>query len=411
MRILVLSHFYDPEPNRKATELAEALTARGHEVVVLTNFPNYPTGVLADGYRLALRRRDEVNGVPVIRTFVYPYHGRSAIGRIANYMSAMLSACLGGLTLGRFDAMYVWHPPLTIGVAAWFLGFVTRAPFVYDVQDIWPEVAVTSGLLREGTLVRILYKLERFVYARAAHLLVVTEGARQNLIRKGVPPARVSIGSHWIDDDACDVLPPEVRERVRTEQGWHGRFVVLFAGNIGLVQGLDTVLHAACELHDAGILLAFVGDGADRARLQELSRTLGVDDVVSFLERRPVSEMPPLMTAADALLVHLKRTPTLRDTIPSKTFSYLAAGRPIVMAIEGEGGDLVNRVGAGVVTPADDPPALARAIRDLAAQPEAVRQAMGERGRAYASANLVESHVIPQYEEVLARIAAERRAR
>ena len=185
MDVLVVSHYYPPEPIPKAGDLATALTQRGHKVAVITGFPNYPSGKLYDARRLSFLSRRRDGAFPVVRTFQYPYHGRSVIGRLANYLSFMTSAPLGALFTSRCDVLYVWHPPLTVGVAAWLIARWKRAPFVYDVQDIWPESAVLSGLLKEGPLVRLISRIERFVYSKADHLICVTEGARQNLISKG----------------------------------------------------------------------------------------------------------------------------------------------------------------------------------------------------------------------------------
>jgi colanic acid biosynthesis glycosyl transferase WcaI len=390
--------------------------------------------------------------VTVVRAFEFPYHGRRVLGRLLNYASFMLSAPIASLGLGRFDVIYVWHPPLTIGVAAWLIGRITRAPFVYDIQDIWPEAAILSGLLREGVITRALSRLERFVYRRAAHLLVVTEGARENLLAKRVPASRVSVASHWIDDGACREVDGEARDRLRARHGWQDRFVVLFAGNIGLLQALDTVLHAARVLRDGGewsgpgseartgpgsvagecgmpaggsaqdgagrrspepavlggrgVQIVLMGDGADRARLEALAATLGVTDRVTFIDRQPAEAMPEWMAAADVLLVHLQRAALSRHAIPTKTLAYLAAGRPIIMAMEGAAADLMQRAGAGVVVPSENPDVLAAAIREMRDRPAHERDAMGARGRAFARSHLTRSAVVPAYEAVLSQIAA-----
>src|SRR2546421_10374535 len=164
MRVLILSQYYSPEPVPKPAELAQALIERGHSVAVITGFPNYPAGRLYRGFRLAPMRRERIDGVPVTRTFEFPYHGTSVLGRIINYLTFMLSAPLGSLFAPRCDAIYVWHPPLTIGISAWMIARMRRVPFVYDVQDIWPETAVVSGLLQRGPLGHLLRKLGRVGY-------------------------------------------------------------------------------------------------------------------------------------------------------------------------------------------------------------------------------------------------------
>lgn len=410
MRVLILSQYYAPEPVPKPVELAEALQRRGHEVAVLTGYPNYPSGHLYQGYRLRAAERATIDGIPVVRAFEYPDHGTRALGRITNYLSFMISAPLASLLCPRCDVMYVWHPPLTVGIAAAIIARVRGIRFVYDVQDIWPESALLSGMLQPGMLVRALSWLERVVYRLADHILVVTEGSRQNLIEKGVAADKISVARHWIDDSLFTRATDEQRRLARARYGWHEQFIVLFGGNLGLVQGLDTVLDAAAALPDDRTRLVLVGDGTDRARLEERSRALGLERRVQFLGRQAPESMPALFAGADALLVHLKKSPLSRLVIPTKTMAYLASGRPIIMAMEGAAADLVTAAGAGVAVPSDDPAGLVAAIETMRGLPSGARADMGARGAAYLSAHFTRDTVIPEYEALLQRFARDGRS-
>ena len=411
MRILVLSHFFTPEPIPKTFELASTLIDRGHQVAVVTGFPNYPSGRLYPGYRLALVRREAIAGVPVVRCFEYPYHGRRVLGRMLNYASTMLSTILGSLFAPAADVIYVWHPPLTMGLAAWVIARLRGIPFVYDVQDIWPDSALLSGLMREGALVRVMFALERFIYRRAAHILVVTEGARGNLVKKGVPPEKITVMPHWVDPALFQEPARDTVELLRNEHAWAGDFVILFAGNLGLVQGLDTVVRAARQLPaDSSIRFVFVGDGADRERLQQLAHEADVPSSrLQFIDRQPVDRISTFLGAADALLVHLKKSELSHYVIPTKTLAYMAAGRPILMAMEGAAADLVCEAGAGLAIEPDAPAALAAAAQALSQLSADDRASMGARGRRYLNAHLTREHVVPQYEDVLGRVARSHR--
>lgn len=409
MRVLVLSQYYLPEPIPKPPELALELQQRHHSVSVLTGFPNYPSGELYDGFQLRLVQRERIDGIPVTRTFEYPYHGRRVIGRLLNYASFMVSAVLGSLFTPSCDVIYVWHPPLTIGVAAWLIARLRRVPFVYDVQDIWPESAVLSGLLSDNWMVRLMVRLERFIYRRADHILVVTEGARRNLIAKGVVPDKVTVLPHWVDEKLFSQTDDSARETIRRQYGWEDQFVVLFAGNLGLVQGLDTAILAMKALPpEEKVRLVLIGDGADRQRLQALVDTHRLQDRVQFIERQPMDKMPGFMAAADALLVHLKRSQLSHYVIPSKTMAYLAAGRPILMAMDGAAADLVRQANAGITLTPEDPAQLAAAVCRLCHCPAAEREAMGQRGRDYLLANFSKQKVICQYEAILQRFVVKR---
>jgi colanic acid biosynthesis glycosyl transferase WcaI len=405
MRLLILSQYYDPEPVPKAGEMARAMKQRGHDVSVITGVPNYPSGVLYEGSRQVIRSRETIDGVPVVRTYEYPYHGKSVVGRLLNYWSFVASSVLATGTARGKHVMYVWHPPLTVGVAAWLLGSIARVPFVYDVQDIWPESAVLSGMMRDGLVARLMHRLEKFVYKRAAHILVVTDGAKQNLVGKGVPAEKISVMPHWIDEKLFPEVQDATREATRREFGWGDDFVVLFAGNLGMVQGLDTVVRAARELRGTKVRIALMGEGADRERLVKLAEEIGAGDRLQFVPRQNVERMAPIMGSADALLVHLRRAELSRYVIPTKTLSYLAAGRPIVMAMEGAAADLVADAEAGVIIEPDDAQLLARTLIGLSAMPSEERAGYGRRGREYLLKNLAKEHVLDLYEQVLLRAA------
>ena len=406
MRVLILSQYYKPEPIPKPVELAEELRRRGHDVTVVTGFPNYPTGILYEGFRLGPLKREVINGVPVIRTYEYPYHGKRTFGRLVNYASFMFSAPVGSLMAPRPDVIYVWHPPLTVGLAAWVISCLKGIPFVYDVQDIWPEAAVLSGILKPGLLVRCMSCVERFVYSRAAHVLVVTQGAKENLISKGVETEKISVMPHWVEESLFERTNAKARLQVREHYGWGDRFVVMFAGNLGLVQGLRTVVSAVSELRNhRRISMVLVGEGSDKRHLQEFARSLGVEDRIQFIGYQPMERMPEIMAASDVLLVHLKHSELSRYVIPTKTLAYLAAARPILMAMDGAAAQLVRDAGAGLVIPPENPSEMANAIRALGEMPEPERDAMGRRGRDYLVANLSKKNIIHRYEETLQRVA------
>ncbi len=398
MRVLILSHYFWPEPIPKPRELAEALRAEGHSVEVVTGFPNYPEGTLYPGYNLSLFSREDIAGIAVRRTYMYPDHGKSLVGRLLNYASFMISGILGGVAAAPFDVLYVWHPPLSIGVTAAVIGFLRRRPFVYDVQDIWPESAIASGFLRPGRIARWMAVLERLVYGWAGHILVVTDGAKANLQGKGVPGEKITVVPHWYDDKDIRSIGPGARTEVRSREGWHDRFVVMFAGNLGMMQGLDTIIRACAAFPpESNLLVVFVGDGSDRKRLEGLVRELAVEDRVRFLGRVPSSEMGGYFAAADALLVHLRSSAISSLIIPSKTVAYLAADKPIVMANVGASADLVGRSGVCIAVPPVDPDALAAAIVDISTRAESERLEMAESGRRFFEENFTLVAALPKY--------------
>jgi putative colanic acid biosynthesis glycosyltransferase WcaI len=404
-RILILSIYHDPEPIPKTGELARELVRRGHDVTVVTAFPHYPSGDLYPGYRLALWRWETRDGMRILRTFIFPYHGTRGSLRILNYLSWMMSSIQAGWLAPACDVMYVWHPPLTVGVSAWIIAQLKRVRYVYDVQDLWPESALASGLLRPGLLVDVLHRLADWVYARAPRILVVSQAAKEEIRRRGVDPAKISVAPHWID--TTPFARATFRD-IRSEFGWRGRFVVMFAGNLGMVQGLETVIDAAARLRDRDdVLVAFVGDGSDRGRLESMVSDQRLTNVV-FAGRHPADEMPDFFRAADALLVHLRPSDIADHAVPTKILAYLASGRPVICATTGASAELVQTAGAGLVCPPGDPQALAAAIAALASLPETARATLGERGRSYLEAHFEKQRVIDGYERLLDELARER---
>lgn len=398
LRVLILSHYFWPEPIPKPRELAEALREAGHAVEVITGFPNYPEGTLYPGYKVRLLSHEQVAGVRVRRMYMHPDHGRSLVGRLLNYASFMISGILGGVTAAPFDVMYVWHPPLSVGVTAAILGLLRRRPFVYDVQDIWPESAIASGFLRPGRIVRWMSVLERLVYRWASHILVVTEAAKANLQGKGVPGEKITVVPHWYDDKDLRAVAPGARNEVRLREGWDERFVVMFAGNLGMMQGLDTIIRACAGFPPhSKLLVVFVGDGSDRERLGILAGELSVENSVRFVGRQPSEAMGSYFAAADALLVHVRSSVLSPMIIPAKTIAYLAAGKPIVMANVGASADLVARSGAGIVVPPGDPDALATAILDISTRAEPERLKMAESGRRFFEEHFTREATLPKY--------------
>jgi len=377
------------------------LCERGHDVTVLTGLPQYPHGARYPGYALRPWQRDTLGAVPVLRMAGYAYHGRSVLRRCANFGAFALAAVLARPLLKRPQVIYVWHPPLSIGAAGWLLARLMRVPFVYDVQDIWPDVIVAAGLIQNRRAIRALEALERFIYRRASRILVPNERARAVLIEKGALPDRLCVTHHWVDGDLARQGTSAERAATRESHGWRNRFVVLFAGNLGIAQDLTTVVKAAALLTDPRIVLVFAGEGTARKELESVARDIGVADRTVFLGWRQHQEMPALMAAADALLVHLADSPVFEAVVPTKTVAYLAAGRPIVMAVRGAAADLVQTTGTGVVVAPGDPAKLAATLDALAQLDEESRAVMGARGRARFDDTFSKACVVPQYESAL----------
>jgi glycosyltransferase involved in cell wall biosynthesis len=395
MRILFLTQWFDPEPTFKGLQFALALQARGHSVQVLTGFPNYPGGKIYPGYRIRLWQREVMHGIPVLRVFLYPSHSRSAIGRALNYLSFALSASiLGTLLVKPADVAYVYHPPATVGLPALAFKYLRRIPFVYDVQDLWPDTLTATGMVNGSLALRLLGRWCQLVYRAAGRIAVLSPGFRQRLSERRVPSSKVRVIYNWIH--AISPAAPDAA----LKDSLADKFVVLFAGNLGAAQGLDTVLDAAKLIHNRHpeVCFAFAGSGVEERRLRQRAVAEGLANVV-FLGRRPPEAMGGVYAWASALLVHLRADPLFAITIPSKTQAYLAIGKPILTGLRGDAADLVRAAGAGIVFAPGETAALAQAVDELLAMPDSARQRMGGAGRAYYEAHLSLAAGVQAFEE------------
>jgi len=397
VRILMLTQWFDPEPAFKGLEFARKLVGRGHEVEVLTGFPNYPEGRLYAGYRLKIWQRESLDGVRIIRVPLYPSHDRSAARRAMTYISFALAATLLGPALAQPpDVIYVYHPPGTIGLPALALGLWFSAPVVYDVQDLWPDTIVSTGMLRRGLAIWLLDRFCGYVYRHVDRAVVLSPGFRKALVARGVSADRVELIYNW-----APWHRPALHQRVWTYGPGGGNFTVVYAGTLGLAQQLDAVLEAAakCAATVPSARFVFLGDGVDSRRLKQKAAEMGLANV-EFLGRQPLPIAQAILSEAGALLVHLKDDPLFAVTVPSKTQAYLAAGRPIVMAVRGDAADLVAQAGAGIPAQPGDPESIAEAVRQLAEMPEVELAGMGRAGQQFYHAELAIDRAVEKFEAV-----------
>lgn len=382
-RVLIVSQWYDPEPTFKGALFATELRRLGFDVRVLTGFPNYPGGRIYAGYRVRLFERENIDGTPVLRVPLYPSHDSSGFKRALNYVSFALSASIGALFVRRPDVAYVYHPPATVGMVAGVLRVFRGVPYVYDVQDLWPDTLSSTGMVNNPRVLGVIGRLMQFIYRGATKVVVLSEGFKSSITSRGLPHDRIEVIPNWADESQISV---PVR---RPSQSDSQIFKILFAGNIGHAQALEVVLDAAELLKEEyqNVRFVLLGGGvrAGHLKANALSRGLGN---VQFLPRRHISEMGPILGDADALLIHLKRDPLFAITVPSKTQAYLMAGRPILNGVPGDTAKMVAAAGAGYSFHPEDPQSLASAVKRLVEMNSEERERMGSSGRIYYDKNL-----------------------
>jgi glycosyltransferase involved in cell wall biosynthesis len=399
VRIAYVSHYFVPEPAAPAArvhEFGRAWVRAGHQVSVVTTFPNHPLGQVPAAYRGRGWATECLDGLRVLRCWLYAVPNRGLGRRGLDHLSFMLTAVLFGLPrLGRVDVVIASSPTLFSAVAGWLMARLKRVPFVLEVRDLWPEAIVGLGLMRPGLGLRVLQRLADFLYGQSASIVVVTEAFAEHLAARGVPRARLAVIPNGAD--IAFFAAPVDRAAARARLGFQGEFIVAYVGSHGLSHGLSAVLDAAAAQPAVTYLL--VGDGADRERLLAERARRGLGNV-HMLPSVPKAEVPGLYAAADVCLVPLRDVPLFDAFVPSKLFEVLAAGRPVIGAVRGEARAILERSGGAILVDPEQGAAIASAVDTLRADAD-LRTAMGQRGQAFARANYDRDVLAARYLELL----------
>ena len=398
MRILFLSENFPPETNAAATRVHERAiywVRAGHQVTVITQAPNFPFGRVYDGYRNRWRQVETIDGIRVVRVKTYIAPNEGVIRRSLDFVSFMVTAVLAGLREERPNVVVSTSPQFFAAVAGWMIGALRRVPFVFELGDLWPASIAAVGAMRPGLALRLVEKLELFLYRRAATVVALTGAFKRNLVRRGISPKKIAVVINGVDIQRYG--PRERDPALAGEWNLKDRFTIGYVGTHGMAHGLENVIRAAAILGDEGPdgpVFVFAGPGAARDGLIAAATEQGLQNVV-FIPPQPKERMPAIWSLCDVALVHLKDSPVFAGVIPSKIFEAMAMGLPILIAAPpGEATQIIEQEGAGMVVPAGDPGALADAVRQLASD-ETLRRALAAASHAAAdrkSTRLNSSH-------------------
>lgn len=407
----MVSHYFPPEigaPQARLGDLTRYWADDGDQVTVLTGMPNHPTGIIPVEYRGAKRRIEQVDGHRVVRTWVYATPNEGVVKKTLGHLSFMVSSVLlGGRASGPADVVVASSPTFFSIFSAWLLAKLKRASLVVEIRDLWPAIFVELGVLTNKQVIWVLERLELWAYRTADAVVVVSEGFRDDLIRRGVPGEKVHTIRNGVDLSRFQPGgdPGPGREFLGID---HDEVLVLYIGAHGISHGLEGVAEAAALLSERSVRFAFVGEGAAKPKLVSRIAELGLHDVV-LRDGVPRDEVAGLLAAADICLVPLRDVPLFTTFIPSKIFEYFGTGKAVVGAVRGEPAEILRGGGALVVDPGD-PKALAAAIDELIDDPGR-RAEMGTAGRRYVEANFDRRQLATGYRELLAGLVTRRRGR
>lgn len=406
MRITFLCQYFPPEmgaPAARTFEHARHWASLGHEVTVITGFPNHPTGVIRPEYRGYFVKREQVAGIDLLRTWIYVAPNKGFFRRVINFLSFFCSSLLlGALLTKRPDVVVGTSPQFFCAVAAYCLSCIKRVPFVFEVRDIWPQSAIELGVLHNRWLIRALEVIEQHLYQKAALIVPVAESTRAYLLNKGIAPEKIKVVPNGIDARFLD-SGTETPEKLRTRLGLQDKFLVSYIGTHGLSHALDVVLRAADRLQaNASIHFLFVGEGAEKERLKALAAAARLRNV-TFLDEQPRAALPAFYRASDVSLVPLKALPLFKKVLPSKLFELMGTGCPIICSVAGEAAQLVERAAAGLCIEPENETALVQAIERLRNAPQ-LRAQMSANGPRFVKAYYLRTTLAEKYVAALEEI-------
>ncbi|MCH8209656.1 MAG: glycosyltransferase family 4 protein [Nitrospinae bacterium] len=382
MKILIVSQYFWPE-NFRINDLAQGLTERGHRVTVLTGQPNYPGGKFFPGYGFFKNLKQHHDGIRILRVPLLPRGQAGGIRLFLNYISfALMGSILGPLLCrGDIDVIFVHEPsPITVGFPAIVLKIIKKAPIIFWVLDLWPESLSATGSVKSQMVLSGVRRMAKFIYDRCDKILVQSRGFVFSIMEMGIPHNKIFYFPSWAED----IYKPLPRNLHSEIPDLPKGFLVMFAGNIGVAQDFPTLLGAAEKLKPhKNIHWIIIGDGRKFEWVKNQVHGRGLSQNVHLLGRYPLETMPYFFSKAGALLVTLKRDPIMSLTIPGKIQSYLASGRPIIAALDGEGVKVIQEAGAGMTSPAESMDGLAEIVLKMSEKSPSELEVMGMKGHEY----------------------------
>lgn len=409
LKILLLSRYFPPEIGTAANlffELARGLARSGHDVIVATGFPWYNLDTIPERYMGKFHMYEKMDGVEVIRIRL-PVFGPRKFRLAVGHLTAPLTSIVAGLHVEKPDVMLIYSPPLFLGISAWILKKFRKTPFVFGVQDLHPQCYIDQGVLKNRMAIGVLQAVEKFCYRKADLVTVHSEGNRRHIVeQKGTDPSKVKVLANWIDTD--EIIPLSRDNKFSRQHGLNGKFVVGFAGTIGMSQGMLGVVDAARLLKDRKDIEFFiVGDGIEKETMISKAKEHGLDNI-RFLGMQPKSVYPYVVAASDVGLVTLNskvKTPV----VPSKILSMMAAARPVLasLPLDGDAPKLIAESGCGICIGPENPEELAGKIAFLADNREICLQ-YGRQGREYVERHLSLKRVTNDIEQLFSAVTTEK---
>ncbi len=408
MNILYVTQYFPPDKGAaeiRAWEMASALAKSGHEVTVLTEFPNYPSGIVPSKYKFQSFEREIDHGVEIIRVYVRSSPKRSFANRMLFYFSFLLFSIAGAMKLrDRYDLVYATSPPLFVGLAGYIISRLKKTKFVFEVRDLWLECAIALGALRNRTAVRLSERLADFCYEKANRIVAVTRGIYKHLEKRRIERNKLCVIQNGVD---LQMFDDSRNDALRKEKlGYEHKFIVLYAGLLGLAQGVETLGEVAkLLLHEKRVYFLFIGNGPLKKRLIQMQKVNRLKNI-RIMGEMPRKEVIRYMTLVDCCLVPLKKAEILKTALPSKMFDAWACGKPIILSVDGEAREHLEKAEAGIWVEPEDSKGIANAVKYLLDNPESC-EVYGSNGRKYVEKHFSRKVQVEKLEKILLEVCNE----
>lgn len=410
MRILLIHQYFLEKGEgggSRFNEMTQVWSRKGHSVTVLAGMVNYTTGKKPPRYKGKYYYKDAAfyPKVDVLRCHVSESYNVNFLGRLWGYFSFMFSAIWGGLfkVKGKYDVILVTSPPLFVGMTAYVLSKLKKAPFVFEVRDLWPESAIDTGVLQNKTIIKLAFWFEKFLYKRAKFINVLTPAFREKLIAKGIPAEKIRFIPNAADFTLSEKLSDFDGEAFKKELGMEERFVITYVGAHGVANHLIQLLDAAEHLRDTNISFQLIGSGMQKKMLQEETKKRGLEKQVIFRDPVAKEEVFKYIIASDMGASVLKKVDTFKTIYSNKTFDYMSCKRPILLAIDGVSRELVEAAECGVYVESENALGIANKLKDIYTKPQ-ILKAMGEKGYHYAQAHFDRERLAEEYLKYLEEV-------
>lgn len=407
LHVLFISNYFPPEVNAPANRLyehARQWARDGGSLEVLTAVPNFPEGVVYQGYRNRLTN-ETVEGIPVTRVPMYIAENRGILRRTLSYVSFMLTAIWYARKLQRQpDVVVASSPQFFSGLAGYLISRWRRVPFVLEVRDLWPDSIVAVGASKRNWLIRLFEKLEMYLYRHSSHIVTVTESFKHVIGSKGIDEKKITVLKNGADLEGFGKeLDPEKLAELRASYGLEGKFVAAYIGTLGMAHRADILLEAAARCRQPEIVFMVVGAGAERESLARQQEERQLENF-RLVPKQPRELVAYFLALADVCVVHLKDAPLFRTVIPSKMFEAMVMGKPIALGIRGEAAEIVTEAEAGICFAPEDADGLVEVVEELQ-QDESLYQRLSQNGRSYVALNHDRKDLARRYWALLERVA------